>query len=97
MTSSQPSWQTSSPELYGALARHWDRRWVIEIYDLSTNQDSKLGQYQHSREVGPGDNIMIAGFILGGASVRIQSSCVGLDQRVDWPVDIFQNKVDCAR
>jgi|GEM_PF-3426431 len=41
---------------------------LIEIYDLSTNQDSKLANISTRGKVGTGGEIMIAGFILGGAS-----------------------------
>jgi hypothetical protein len=41
---------------------------LVEIYDLSTNQDSKLANLSTRGKVGTGDEIMIAGFILGGAS-----------------------------
>jgi hypothetical protein len=39
---------------------------LVEIYDLSTNQDSKLANISTRGNVGTGDNIMIAGFILNG-------------------------------
>ena len=41
---------------------------LVEIYDLSTNQDSRLANISTRGNVGTGDDIMIAGFILGGAS-----------------------------
>ncbi len=41
---------------------------LVEIYDLSTNQDSKLANISTRGKVDTGDDIMIAGFILGGAS-----------------------------
>ncbi len=40
---------------------------LVEIYDLSTNQDSKLANISTRGKVGTGGDIMIAGFILGGA------------------------------
>ena len=41
---------------------------LVEIYDLSTNQESKLANISTRGKVATGDDIMIAGFILGGAS-----------------------------
>jgi N-acetylneuraminic acid mutarotase len=41
---------------------------LVEIYDLSTNQDSRLANISTRGNVRTGDDIMIAGFILGGAS-----------------------------
>jgi hypothetical protein len=41
---------------------------LVEIYDLSTNQESRLANISTRGDVGTGDNIVIAGFILGGAS-----------------------------
>jgi N-acetylneuraminic acid mutarotase len=41
---------------------------LVEIYDLSTNQDSKLANISTRGNVRTGDDIMIAGFILGAAS-----------------------------
>ena len=66
---------------------------LIEIYDLSTNQDSKLANISTRGKVGTGDNIMIAGFILGGASGEDSIILRGLGPSVlgIWPVDIFQN------
>jgi hypothetical protein len=39
---------------------------LVEVYDLSMNQDSKLGNISTRGFVSTGDDIMIAGFILGG-------------------------------
>jgi len=39
---------------------------LLEIYDSSTNQDSRLANISTRGNVGTGDNIMIAGFILDG-------------------------------
>ena len=39
---------------------------LVEIYDLSTNQDSRLANISTRGNVGTGDDIMIAGFILDG-------------------------------
>ncbi len=41
---------------------------LVEIYDLSTNQDSRLANISTRGNVRTGEDIMIAGFILGGAS-----------------------------
>jgi hypothetical protein len=41
---------------------------LVEIYDLSTNQDSRLANISTRGNVGTGDDIMIAGFILGEAT-----------------------------
>ena len=41
---------------------------LVEIYDLSTNQDSRLANISTRGNVRTGDDIMIAGFILGAAS-----------------------------
>ena len=38
---------------------------LVEVYDLSMNQDSKLGNISTRGFVSTGDDIMIAGFILG--------------------------------
>jgi hypothetical protein len=39
---------------------------LVEVYDLSTNEGSKLGNISTRGFVSTGDEIMIAGFILGG-------------------------------
>jgi len=39
---------------------------LVEIYDLSTNQDSRLANISTRGNVGIGNDIVIAGFILGG-------------------------------
>lgn len=47
---------------------------LLEIYDLSTNRDSRLANISTRGNVGTGDDIVIAGFILdggGGADVVI--------------------------
>jgi hypothetical protein len=41
---------------------------LIEIFDLSANQDSRLANISTRGKVGTGNDIMIAGCILGGAS-----------------------------
>jgi hypothetical protein len=41
---------------------------LVEIWDLSTNQDSKLANISTRGKVGTGNDIMIGGFILGGAN-----------------------------
>ena len=41
---------------------------LVEIYDLSTNQDSRLANISTRGNVGNGDDIVIAGFILDGVS-----------------------------
>jgi hypothetical protein len=41
---------------------------LVEIYDLSPTQDSKLANISTRAAVGTGNNIVIAGFILGGGS-----------------------------
>jgi hypothetical protein len=41
---------------------------LVEIYDLTPNQDSRLANVSTRGNVRTGDDIMIAGFILGGAS-----------------------------
>ena len=41
---------------------------LVEIYDLSPNQDSRLANISTRANVGTGDDIVIAGFILGGGS-----------------------------
>jgi len=41
---------------------------LVEIFDLSTNHDSRLANISTRGNVGTGDDIMIAGFILGGGS-----------------------------
>jgi hypothetical protein len=66
---------------------------LVEIYDLSTNQDSKLANISTRGKVGTGDNIMIAGFILGGASGEDSVILRGLGPSVlgIWPDDIFQD------
>ena len=43
---------------------------LIEIWDLSTNQDSRLANISTRANVGTGDNIVIAGVILDGASIE---------------------------
>jgi len=40
----------------------------VEIYDLTTDQDSRLANISTRGVVGTGDQIVIAGFILGGAN-----------------------------
>jgi hypothetical protein len=40
---------------------------LVEIYDLSTNQESKLANISTRGFVQTGDNVMIGGFILGGS------------------------------
>ncbi len=40
---------------------------LLEVYDLSANQDSRPANISTRGNVGTGDNIMIAGFILDGA------------------------------
>jgi hypothetical protein len=42
---------------------------LVEVYDLSTNQDSRLTNISTRGNVGTGDDIVIAGFILGEGSV----------------------------
>jgi hypothetical protein len=44
---------------------------LVEVYDLSPNQDSKLGNISTRANVSTGDNIVIAGFILDGGSVGV--------------------------
>ena len=41
---------------------------MIEVYDLDTAAASEAGQYQHARLCQIGDDIVIAGFILGNNS-----------------------------
>jgi hypothetical protein len=41
---------------------------LVEIWDLSTNQDSRLANISTRGNVGTGNDIMIAGVILGGAN-----------------------------
>ena len=41
---------------------------LVEIYDLTTDQDSRLANISTRGVVGTGDQIVIAGFILGGAN-----------------------------
>ncbi|PYJ08962.1 MAG: hypothetical protein DMF06_11545 [Verrucomicrobia bacterium] len=57
-----------SPGAYTVRLRGGAGVGLVEIYDLSTNQDSKLANISTRGKVGTGDDIMIAGFILGGAS-----------------------------
>ena len=60
-------WQTSIQSDTAILAGNTDANGVglLEIYDLSRPR-TRTGQYQHSREVGTGGDMMIAGFILEG-------------------------------
>jgi hypothetical protein len=58
-----------TPGVYTVLLRGYTTGvGLVEIYDLSTNQDSRLANISTRGNVGTGDDIMIAGFILGGAS-----------------------------
>ena len=41
---------------------------LVEVYDLSQTADSKLGNISTRAFVNTGDDIVIAGFILGGSS-----------------------------
>jgi autotransporter-associated beta strand protein len=41
---------------------------LVEIYDQSTNQDSRLANVSTRGVIGTGDDIVIAGFILGGGT-----------------------------
>ena len=41
---------------------------LVEVYDLNQNADSKLANLSTRAFVGTGDNIVIAGFMLGGSS-----------------------------
>ena len=62
---------TLNPGAYTAVVRGKNNTSgvaLVEIYDLESGGAGEAGQYQHARLVGTGDNIVIAGFILGGHS-----------------------------
>lgn len=60
---------TLSPGSYTAVMRGLNGTTgvgVVELYDIDPNTKSKLGNISTRGMVGTGDNVMIAGFILGG-------------------------------
>src|SRR5204863_3017464 len=49
---------------------------LVEVYDLSMNQDSRLGNISTRGFVSTGGDIMIAGFILGGGNNGVDNVIV---------------------
>jgi autotransporter-associated beta strand protein len=60
---------------------------LVEVYDLSTNQGSKLTNISTRAKVGTGDEITIAGFIIGGPSGAAPIILRGLGPSLSGVVD----------
>jgi hypothetical protein len=70
---------TLAPGSYTALAYGKNNSFgfaLIEVYDLSQSVAAKLANISTRASVGTGDNIVIAGFILGPQTARTGSWCV---------------------
>ena len=71
MISNQRSWRRWLPGAYTAIVRgngNTSGVALVEVYDLNQGVDSKLANLSTRAFVSTGDNIVIAGFMLGGNS-----------------------------
>ena len=61
---------------------------LVEVYDLNQTVASKLDNISTRAFISSGDNVVIAGFVLGGQKVRTESSSVALAPA--WPHAVSQ-------
>jgi hypothetical protein len=67
---------------------------LVEIYDLSTNQESRLANISTRAKVGTGNDIVIAGVILGGSSEADTIILRGLGPSVGVNLPLLDPKLE---